>query len=387
VGTDGQKANATYTLQTTPPDGTYLNSGSRLSYEGLGFPMEQKIAYWKGVYFFTFVASTARSEFVAFLPLYYFSGWTASQMSDLGPVPFFGQDLAIAQGSSNLLLKAAVPYSGPELCYGTGVIAGTSASWLYTGTGCEGLETPTAYDVVDHASALIDDSGNWWAAVETQDSQRDAHLEVLMASNGAWSEVYVSPPFASGSNPVPELLQLKDGKIVVLYSLASGSSDCTGGDYFLYTDDGGYSWSRVMGPFSVLGALLCYDKSSGAVVGDTLYAGGVDAAGALGYWSYNFDDNSSSARTLLGGVSYAAMGSTGSTLTLSYTTAVSCEGQNSLHLMWSYDGGEQWNDSGSIGCVHDYVVLASSLSTFQVAILSDVQVAGGLSPEYIFYTV
>ena len=72
---------------------------------------------------------------------------------------------------------------------------------------------------------------------------------------------------------------------------------------------------------------------------------------------------------------------------LAYTTTQACNGQDSLHVMWSYDAGLVWNDSGVIGCTHDFVLVPSSFQTFQVLIESDYAFGGELSPECFLYTV
>jgi hypothetical protein len=387
TGSDGQKANTTYTLQTTPPNGSYMWGGTVLSRDGLGYPREHKAGYWKGTYFVAFRGTTAGSAYDAYLPLYYSSGWVAGGIGELGTDPFFGQDFDLSQ-ASNVLLKTAVSDNGPELCYNWGVIGGHSVGWQYNGVGCEGPQTSTRYNVAGFASGLIDNSGNWWAAVETQDPKFNLHLEVLVATNGGWGDVYVSPSFGQSTEIIPELLHLHDGLIVVTYALASSSAPCsTTGDYFIFTSDGGLTWSQPEGPITIAGSALCYENSSAAAVGDTLFAGGTDASGNLGLWSYSFDTDTLNSTTLAQGVSSTALGSTGGVLTLAYTTAATCDGQRSLHLMWSYDGGGQWSDSGTIGCVQDHLVLPISLPTFQVLILSEVQTAVGLSPEFVLYTV
>ncbi len=384
-GADGHRANATYSLQTTPPDGDLVLAGDFLYPNGIGYPMEHKAAYWKGTYIASFDEDVRGAFFDAYVPLYYSGGWTAGEIGSLGTEPFSGYNLDFSQ-SSNQILKVADADSGANICYNIGTVGGSSVVWTYNGVGCEGPQVATDYTVLGYASGLIDSAGSWWGAVETADGTGDFHFEVLGATNGAWGEAYVSPSFGRGAQPVPELLQLKDGRVVTLYTTFSSSSSCSG-DFLVATGDGGYSWSSPLGPFEAGGSPLCFDNSSGTSVGDTVYAGGVNSAGDLAFWSYDFDTASSSSKTLMAGIEGGAMGSAGSTLLMSYTLPGGCGTESSLHLMWSYDGGATWNDSGDLGCVRDYAILPSHFQTFQVLIETDEASAGGLIPAFFFYTV
>ena len=385
-GSEGDRANITYVLQTTPPDGEYVATDHFLSLYGIGHPREQKVAYWKGVYFMSFAETldTGRSD--TDLPIYYSGGWVEGSPGSMGPYPFYGYDFNLAQ-NSNQVLKTAVSYGGAELCYNLGVVGGDAIYWDYNGAGCEGPETPTEYNVVAFASGLVDAQGNWWAAVETQDPDHGFHFEVLTATNGGWADVYVSPSFGPGAQPVPELSELQDGRVVVTYTTFTFDSSCSSGDYFISTDDGGYTWSQPQGPLEASGSSLCYDNSSVTSVGDTLYAGGVDSASNLAYWSYDFDTSALYSTTLKQGVAYAALGSTGSVLTMAYSTTTPCDGQDSLYLMWSHDGGADWSSSGLLGCTHDYLIVPSGFQTMQVLIESDALWDGGMSPECFLFTV
>ena len=386
TGADGQVANATYSLQTTPPNGNIIAVGHALVPGGIGYPREHKAAYWKGTYFAAFSEHTESGTSDTYIPLYYDGGWVSGEAGSLGVDPFFGYEFDLSQ-SSNQVLKAAVSNDGAELCYNLGVIGGESINWGYNGVGCEGPQTPTVYDVVGFASSLIDRQGNWWAAVETQDPQHGYHFEVLAATNGGWGDVYVSPSFGSSAQPVPQLTELGDGAIAVVFTTLTAQASCYEGDYVIWTADGGYSWSQTAGPFAIGGSPLCYDRSSAASLGDRVLAGGVDSSGNLGYWSYDLDSGASYSETLVSGAAYGAMGSSGNVLTLAYSTTANCEGQESLHLMWSYNGGADWSDSGVIGCVHDYILLPAGFQTFQILIISDQETSGGLAPDFVFYSV
>lgn len=386
TGADNQTGSATYTLQATPPNGNLSAIGTLLNPDGLGNPREHKTGYWLGSYFLAFTGKHGKSPEVDLVAAYYSGGWTADSPSTLATIPFNGYNFDLAQ-ASNEILSSSLSYNGANLCYNIGDLGGTSVSWQFVGAACGGDQTPTKYTPTGYASSLIDSKGNWWAAVQTSDSSGNYHIEVLTATNGAWGEVFSDQFSASIGEPVPQLLQLGNGQVVLLYTLFNLTSGCFEGDYFVTTGDGGYSWSSPTGPLYAGGDPLCYDRSSGTTIGNRLFVGGVNSAGALAYWSYDFDTGSYSTSTVLPAADYASMGSVGNVLVMAYTTANTCAGGNSLYLLWSYDQGATWKSSGNVDCVRDYVILPAVSQTYQIVVLADSLVFPGLTPRFDFFTV
>ena len=394
TGADGQTAWASLRLQTTPPNGAF-SAGVSLYPDGIGYPREHKAVYWKGVYYMWFGEPDGGPYANSYYPISYSNGWTAGPLSSMGSVPVFGYMLDVSQRSSQVFVSS-VSENANNLCYNLGVAGGDGISFLYGGAACGGPQTPTEYTVVSFTGGMMDSSGDWWAVAETYDSNGRYHFEVLEATNAGatsygqnsilgWSDVYVSPSFGS-SQVVPQLIQLESGRVVVLYTTFTASSSCQGGDYFLYTDDAGQSWSSVQGPYLASGSSLCYDRSSGVALNNTLYVGGVNAAGELAYWAYDFGTAKMTSQTLAPSVTYAALGTADDTLVLAYTSGTCPVGHN-LALMWSHDGGATWSNSGVVNCVGNYVVLEPSSPTFQIGVVSNFKSGPYFYPRFVFYTV
>ncbi|HXW37866.1 MAG TPA: hypothetical protein VEJ36_08210 [Nitrososphaerales archaeon] len=385
-GSDGQNSTAILELQTTAPDGSYVVQGDYLYPNGLGYPMEGKLAYWKGTYFGSFEGDIDGTYYDAYVPLYYGAGWNSGEAQSMGVAPYGGYNYGLAQ-ASNTILKVASSEDGANLCFNIGTIGGESVNWIYNGVGCEGPQTPTFYPVVGYASGLVDSGGNWWASVETKDGDGDYHLEVLEATNGAWGESYVSPSFGSVYQPVPGLFALENGDVAMVYTYFSPTGACFP-DYIVMTSDSGYTWSDPIGPFYAGGAPLCYDNSSGASVGDTVYFGGVNNSGKMSYWSYDPVSGATSSGTLASGVDYGALGSSEGELVAVYGQGGCGVGSGSeVHLTWSYDGGSSWSDPVDLGCADDHLLLSDSLSCLQIIVETAVPSSSGLLPEFFFYTI
>jgi Divergent InlB B-repeat domain len=385
-GADGQSSTSTLQVETTPPNGQATVGSYVLYPNGIGFPREHKVAYWRGAYYVFFGEQSSKILSYGYVPVAFSRVWVSGSYSSVGTTDLYGYAFDVEQASNEVTVSDVYPAS-PSICYRMGTIGDGAVRWDSATGPCGYPAAPVTYDSLSYTNGLIDSQGRWWAAGETVDGSGNRYLEVAVATNGqnGWDDVYLSGPVASKGYVVPQLLQLDDGTIVLLYATYTGTS-CGSGDYFTYTRDGGQTWSPVQGPETVSGSPLCYDRSSGVTTGDTLFVGGVTGTGELGYWKYDLGDDAFTSGVLAPAAAYAAVGSSSGILEVAYTEG-SCSGGNSLRLLWSYDGGQTWSDSGVIGCVADYLTLEVDSPTLQVAIVSDWRSGTDLYPRVILYTI
>ncbi len=385
TGEYNQTATSSYTISETPQDGFCCSS---LAYNSFAPRLHHSAKVGNSyVYFMNTLYSepgTSRKYIQLTYRLIRYEGWwnyydytIASNCQADTPIDIFsyGNEIAIAN------------FGLDGLNFNIGTLSGNSISWYYMpsavgycSTGI--LVSGTNYPIYQGdkflannmlLSLLIDGVSNIWVAVNTYDPYTMSyHIELLKSNilsmmlgctpsncrSMVWDDVFISQPLSNQA--VPSLFY-SSGKLVLVYQVFS--KECNPDNVFISTNFGA-SWS-YSGSYVASGHPLCGNNSSGTVMKDQIYFGGVNSANQLSWWSLNLTSLSSftPSSPYVQGAASGAMATAGSEVVLAYVSS------NTVHVAYSYRPEKSWLYDEVVAYGYESVSFPSHTGSFQLILL------------------
>jgi hypothetical protein len=392
TGANGQSSSAPFTLSLSYSNGKY-SATSNPENQVTPTPRMHSIVEYANSYL-SFTRSATSPPSVLSYQYAYYSGaaWASSQTNNLVSASSNCANLNVdvsRRGNYIFLLGNSFTYNFGILGAANGVTVssgGTLVQWFYPlSAGCSmnsgALSVPSLYGPTTYYSVYMDPSYKVWVA-DAEVSGSSYFIHVLRADFAAFLRSGPSPspptaiPFTTvlvtqplASQPVPQIMVLPNGYVVLVYTVTS--SACYG-DYILYSTNDGTSWNGPIGPEGTTSASypLCFASSSGTSIGDTVYFAGKNSAGNLAYWSFNFDTKTAFTppSALASGVDSGMPTNANGFLAVAYTKFVSGSGEQ-LYWTWTYNAGASWMSSPGLSFSNDAVSTPAWVDSFQLGVL------------------
>lgn len=231
-------------------------------------------------------------------------------------------------------------------------------------------------------SIVVDNSSNIYIALttisyDTKTGVTQYYVEVLKTSLSNLLLSCRPVGFSSGCNyydfdnilvlgpfnypALPELLYSPKGYLILDYQVMQGNCNP---DNLLVSTNGGSSWVNY-GSFTASSYPLCDALSSGTVINDVLYFGGVNSAGKLALWSLNLTSGKGSSETLpFGSASSASLTSVGNILVITFAQ------NGNIYSAYSYRPYSFWLGLTQLTSGYAFVSLPVKGNTFQIIIIA-----------------